>query len=130
MSLVYKSKCHCGAIELSLNMPDGLKDVRRCNCSICSKKGAIVSSVLIEDLSVIKGQNELTKYTFNTHTAEHYFCSVCGIYTHHRRRSNPYQYGVNIACIEDIDIQDYENVTYVDGKNNHPADKIDLNYEK
>ncbi|ASG67997.1 aldehyde-activating protein [Francisella halioticida] len=119
----YRSTCHCSAIELELYLPNGLENLRRCNCSICSRKGAIVGSVLLDNLKIIKGQEKLTKYTFGTHTAEHYFCSVCGIYTHHKRRSNPNQYGINIACIDGVNIDKVKDVEYLDGKNNHPADK-------
>jgi len=45
----------------------------------------------------------LTLYQWNTFTAKHYFCRVCGIYTHHQRRSDPTQYGFNVACIEGVD---------------------------
>lgn len=121
-----KSVCHCGAVELALKMPHGLEKLRRCNCSICSRKGAVVASVKIENLQVVKGENVLTLYTFNTHSAQHYFCSVCGIYTHHKRRSNPNEYGVNIACIEGVRIEDYINVPYQDGRNSHPSDSSGL----
>ncbi|MED7788535.1 GFA family protein [Francisella sp. 19X1-34] len=123
MNTKYRSTCHCNAIELQLYLPNGLENLRRCNCSICSRKGAIVASVLLDNLEIIKGQEKFTKYTFGTHTAEHYFCSVCGIYTHHKRRSNPNEYGINIACIDGVDIDKFKNVEYLDGKNNHPADK-------
>ena len=46
------------------------------------------------------GEAALRCYQFNTRTAKHYFCSVCGIYTHHQRRSNPAEYGYNLACLE------------------------------
>lgn len=94
------STCHCGAVELNLMMPDGLEKLRRCNCSICSRRGAVVASVKVENLEIIKGKEVLTTYTFNTHTAKHYFCSVCGIYTHHRRRSDPTEYGINLSCVQ------------------------------
>ena len=117
-----KSTCHCGAVELALTVPDGLKKLRRCNCSICSRKGAVVASVKIENLEVVKGREFLTEYSFNTHTAKHYFCKVCGIYTHHRRRSDPSEYGVNIACINGVSIEEYQDVGYSDGTNAHPSD--------
>lgn len=114
--------CHCGAVELNLTMPNGLEKLRRCNCSICSRKGAVVASVKIENLEVIKGSEVLTAYTFNTHTAKHYFCSVCGIYTHHRRRSDPTEFGINLSCVQGISIEDYLHIGYMDGKNAHPKD--------
>ena len=56
--------------------------------------------------------------------AKHYFCSICGIYTHHQRRSVPSEYGVNIACVEGVKIEDYKDVKYLDGRDNHPKDAI------
>jgi hypothetical protein len=111
-----KSTCHCGGVELLIKIPNGLKELRRCNCSICRKKGTVVTSVAIENLTVVKVEKILTEYTFYTHTAKHYFCSRCSIYTHHKRRSNPNQYGVNIACIEGINIEDFLHIGYVEGR--------------
>ena len=107
------SKCHCGSVELELMLPNGLENLRRCNCSICSRRNAVVASVAIDNLKVVKGSAELKEYTFNTHTAKHYFCSICGIYTHHQRRSVPSEYGFNIACVEGIKIEDYLNMNSV-----------------
>lgn len=115
--------CHCGGVELSLNMPEGLENLRRCNCSMCSRRNAVVASVVLDDLVVTKGQDILSTYSFNTHTAKHYFCSVCGIYTHHQRRSNPHEYGVNISCIAGIEIENFQHIGYLDGRSAHPADK-------
>ncbi|MBP37134.1 MAG: aldehyde-activating protein, partial [Candidatus Pelagibacter sp.] len=42
-----KSSCHCGSVQLILTMPNGLEKIRRCNCSICSRKNAVVASVKI-----------------------------------------------------------------------------------
>ena len=72
-------KCHYGSVELVLTLPNGLENLRKCNSSICSKRNLVVASVSINNLKVVKGQTELREYTFNTHTAKHYFCSICGI---------------------------------------------------
>ncbi|MDP2380013.1 MAG: GFA family protein, partial [Pseudohongiella sp.] len=85
----HKSTCHCGGVELMLTLPDGIVNPRRCDCSICRRKGAVVASVKLDQIEIIKGAELLTLYQFNTHTAKHYFCSRCGIYTHHQRRSHP-----------------------------------------
>jgi hypothetical protein len=117
----HKASCHCGAVELLLDLPNGIVDPRRCDCSICRRKGAIVASVPLDGLTVVKGAEALTLYQFNTKTAKHYFCSVCGIYTHHQRRSNPNEYGYNVGCLEGVNPFEIANVPVSDGIH-HPAD--------
>ena len=119
---VHKSTCHCGAVELEINLPDGIVDPRRCNCSICRRKGAIVGSVALSDIKIVKGEDRLGLYQFDTNEAEHYFCRTCGIYTHHKRRSNPNQYGINLGCLEGVDPNLIDGVKVYDGANNHPSD--------
>ncbi len=119
---IHKASCHCGGVEYELALPNGLDSPRRCNCSICRMRGAIVASVTLDGLKVTKGAELLTLYRFNTMTAKHYFCSRCGIYTHHRRRSNPDEYGFNVACLEGVNPYDLEDVPVLDGIN-HPSDR-------
>ena len=85
----HRASCHCGAVVLELDLPNGIVDPRRCNCSMCRRKGAVVGAVPLSGLRVVQGADVLRMYQFNTRTAKHYFCSVCGIYTHHQRRINP-----------------------------------------
>ena len=73
------------------------------------------------DLEITSGADALTLYQFNTSTAKHYFCSRCGIYTHHQRRSNPSQLGVNAACLEGVSPFDFTEVPVMDGVH-HPSD--------
>ena len=107
---------------LELDLPEGIVDARRCNCSMCRRKGAIMGAVPLEGLRVVQGQEALSVYRFNSMTAEHYFCSRCGIYTHHRRRSKPNQFGYNLACLEGIDATLLQDVPVSDGIN-HMADR-------
>jgi len=118
----HPASCHCGAVQFELMLPKGLIDPRRCDCSMCSRRGAIVASVGLEGIRIIKGQDKLRLYQFNTFTAKHYFCSVCGIYTHHQRRSNPDQYGFNVACLKGVNPFELKNIPTNDGVN-HPSDK-------
>ncbi|MCB9655375.1 MAG: GFA family protein [Deltaproteobacteria bacterium] len=103
MSQKLIGSCHCGAVTFEVHLEHGLEDVRRCNCSLCRRKGAVMASVPIQGFRIITGADFLTLYQWNTKTAEHYFCRRCGIYTHHRRRSNPSQYGFNVACLDGVD---------------------------
>ena len=118
----HRATCHCGAVVLELSLPDGIVDPRRCDCSICRRKGAIMASVPLAGIRIVQGQEVLRLYQFNTGTAKHYFCPVCGIHTHHQRRSNPREYGYNVACLEGVNPFDLGPVPTYDGVN-HPADR-------
>jgi hypothetical protein len=118
----HRATCHCGAVELLLDLPDGVVSPRRCDCSYCRRRGTIVASVPLSGLHIVKGAEHLSVYEFNTHTARHYFCAICGIHTHHQRRSNPEQYGYNIGCLEGVNPFDLGDVRTNDGVN-HPADR-------
>jgi len=115
-------KCHCGAVEAQINVSDKLEKILRCNCSICKRRGSIMSVVKNENFKIIKGKDKLSLYEFNTKVAKHYFCSICGIYTHHHPRINPALTGFNIGCIDSIDSFSLDKVSVADGQN-HPLDK-------
>ncbi|MEM1065021.1 MAG: GFA family protein [Pseudomonadota bacterium] len=117
-----KAVCHCGAVELEVSLTDGLATARRCDCSFCARRGAIAVSAPLDGLKVVRGADKLALYTWGTRTAQHYFCSVCGIYTHHQRRSNPNEYGVNVANLEGVNPRDLGDVEWADGRN-HPSDR-------
>ena len=123
-STILNGACHCGAVRFRVDLPRALDRVHRCDCSYCAMRGAVVVTALVGDLEIVEGQSNLTLYRFNTGTAKHYFCSVCGIYTHHQRRSNPRELGVNVACLEGVSPFDFERVPVGDGRR-HPSDQAD-----
>ena len=111
-----KLTCHCAKVEIDVYFRTGrLQNIRHCNCSLCKRKVAVIAAVPVEDLTIIKGNEYLSCYQWNTMTAEHYFCKNCGIYTHHKRRSNPSQYGINIACIDGVDPFAFDTVPIGNG---------------
>jgi hypothetical protein len=69
--------CHCGAVVLELSLPDGIVNPRRCDCSICRRKGAVVASVPISGIRIVKGHQQLKLYQFNTFTAKLGFPCPC-----------------------------------------------------
>ena len=117
-----KLTCHCGAVEIQVTHNDNIDKLKRCNCSMCKRKGTMVATIEKKDLKVIKGENKIKVYQYHTKVAEHYFCSDCGIYTHHKMRSRPDTFGLNVGCIDDIDQFKLENVGLNDGQN-HPMDQ-------
>ena len=117
-----KLKCHCGEIEAEINTSSNLNKIMRCNCSICKRKGAVMSMVKNEDFKILKGATKLKLYQFHSKIAKHYFCINCGIYTHHNPRINPAMTGFNVGCVDEINTFEMKDVPVNDGQN-HPLDK-------
>src|SRR5262245_30907014 len=113
--------CHCGTVRFTVKLADGLNSARRCNCSYCRMRGAVALTANLGDITFVSGEDALSLYTFNTGTAKHYFCSKCGIYTHHQLRSNPKEFGVNAACLKGVSPFDFAEVPVLNGVT-HPAD--------
>jgi hypothetical protein len=118
---VHAGQCHCGAVRFEARLSDGFKSMRRCTCSYCSMRGATIVMADMGGINILEGADLLTSYRFHTGTAQHFFCSRCGIYTHHQRRSDQSSYGVNVACLDGVSPFDFPEVPVVDGVN-HPND--------
>ena len=114
-------QCHCGAVRFEVTLTEGFDSVRRCNCSYCRMRGAVVVAAKSSDLKVLRGHEALSSYRFNTGAAQHFFCSCCGIHTHLQRRSDPNLLGVNVACLDGVSPFDFDEVPVMDGIN-HPND--------
>ena len=54
LKLPLKGSCHCGVIKFQVNI--SLKDLRRCNCSICSRKGFVMGSAPVDLFTIISGK--------------------------------------------------------------------------
>jgi len=91
--------CHCGRVRFSVRAPAEL-EVSECNCSICSRAGYLHLVVPADRFALRSGQDSLTTYQFNTGTARHLFCSVCGIKSFYVPRSHPDGYSVNARCLD------------------------------
>jgi hypothetical protein len=75
-------------------------EVEECNCSICEKTGTLHLLVTRERFRLLSGEDVLTEYRFNTGTARHLFCSVCGIKSFYVPRSHPQGISVNARCLD------------------------------
>jgi hypothetical protein len=104
---LYHGSCHCGAVQFEVRA--ALTPAARCNCSLCRRKGALMSPLFpAADLKIVKGTDALTLYQFNTHVAKHYFCKHCGIYPFHQTRKDPLLWRVNIGCLDGVDPYSFE----------------------
>jgi len=122
--ITLNGSCHCGAVKFTATLTEGLASARRCTCSICRMRGAVAVTSTPQGFQITQGEDSLATYRFNTNVAEHHFCSVCGTYTHHKRRSNPNELGVNVACLEDVSPFDFPEVLVYDGTR-HSKDNPD-----
>ncbi len=95
----YKGSCHCGAIVFEFEAPENL-EVEDCNCSICKKAGHLHLILPMSRFTLIKGEDQLQTYTFNSGVAKHTFCKVCGIKPFYTPRSNPDGIDVNVRCLD------------------------------
>jgi hypothetical protein len=88
---------------------------KRCNCSICIRKGAVVSSQYIpaEDFTPHENADDLGDYRWNDRVVNHLFCKTCGIYPYHG--DEEYGYRVNLGCVEDVDPLALD-ISIIDGK--------------
>ncbi|MEQ8954635.1 MAG: GFA family protein [Gammaproteobacteria bacterium] len=108
--------CHCGGVQIEIDLDSGPEGLKRCDCSLCRRKGAVMAYVKKTKLRVTRGQELLSCYKWNTQVAEHFFCKRCGIYTHHGRRVAPDEYGYNVGCFDDLDLDDLGEIPMTDGK--------------
>lgn len=95
----HNGSCHCGRVKFEVLAPETLS-VSECNCSMCSKAGYLHLIVPADRFKLLSGNEILTTYSFNTHTAKHLFCSICGIKSFYVPRSHPDGFSVNARCLD------------------------------
>ncbi len=96
--MLFSGACHCGAVRFEVEAPAN-SVCQECNCSICAMTGYLHLIVPQSALKLIQGRDALATYTFNTGTAQHFFCKTCGIKSFYVPRSNPDGYDVNVRCL-------------------------------
>jgi len=117
-----RATCHCGTVVIQATLPQGLASASRCTCSFCARRGAAAVTAITTSVKILQGADNLSLYTWGTHTAKHYFCKTCGVYTHHQRRSNPKECGINLGNIDGAHPKYQGDIPWTDGIN-HPSDR-------
>lgn len=95
----HKGGCHCGRVEFEVDAPADIL-ATLCNCSVCSMTGFVHLIVSREDFRLIRGEDAISTYTFNTGVAQHYFCRYCGVKSYYVPRSHPEGISVNVNCLQ------------------------------
>lgn len=95
-----------------------LTTITQCNCSICSKKGALHQRISKDHFKLLSGKDDLSLYQFDSKEAQHLFCKHCGIHSFSHPRFNPQMVSINVRCLDDFDAQTAEyTLRLFDGKN-------------
>ena len=107
--------CHCGNVRYEVTTD--LAHVACCNCSICSKRGLLLSFVEPKQFTLLQGENALTDYQFNRKVIHHLFCSACGVelFVRGTAPSGKEVVAINARCLDGVDI-DALTLTPFDGK--------------
>jgi hypothetical protein len=71
----YSGSCHCGAVTFRVDTD--IVELTTCDCSLCTRKNALMTKVHESALTIVSGQDVLSLYQWNTRRAQHYFCSRC-----------------------------------------------------
>ncbi len=98
--VTHSGGCHCGRVRFQVEAPPDL-EVVECNCSMCARLGGY-GHLLVprERFRLLRGEDQLTTYTFNTGVAKHLFCKVCGIKSFYVPRSHPDGVSVSVRCLD------------------------------
>jgi hypothetical protein len=108
---LHKGSCHCG--KVAFEVETDLSQVIECNCSICRKKGYMLTFAPREALKV-SGEDNLSTYTFNTHTIRHRFCANCGTATfgEGRKPDGEEMIAINVRCLEAVELSDLKPIPF------------------
>jgi hypothetical protein len=111
----YSGGCHCGKVRYRVTTD--LAQVMSCNCSICSKKGHLLSFVPKPRFTLESGEGDLTDYQFNHKRIHHLFCNSCGIESFARGVGPDGQemVAINVRCLDEVDLGSLD-VSQFDGK--------------
>lgn len=111
----YDGGCHCGKVRFKAKTD--LAKVIECNCSICSKKGHLLTFVMPDAFELVAGEAASSEYQFNKHVIHHTFCPTCGVgsYAWGTGPGGQKMFSINVRCLEGVDPSKL-SITSVDGR--------------
>jgi hypothetical protein len=114
-SKTYRGSCHCG--DVKFDVTTDLSQVISCNCSICSRTGALLTFVGDDQFKLLEGEKAQSDYQFNTKKIHHLFCNTCGIraFAHGTGPGGEGMHAINVRCLDGVDLKAL-TITEVDGK--------------
>ncbi len=113
--MIHQGSCHCG--QVTFEAEGRLEKVMACNCSICTKRGALHWFVPRESFRLLSPEDGMGTYTFNRRGIQHRFCPTCGCapFSEGIAPSGSYMVAINARCLDDVDLSTLE-VGHFDGR--------------
>lgn len=111
----FQGGCHCGNVRYEVKTELG--QVIACNCSICAKKGHLLTFVAPEQFKLLSGEDKITDYQFNKKKIHHLFCSTCGVGSFARGTGpgGKSMIAINARCLDGVDTETL-SMKHFDGK--------------
>jgi len=123
-----RGSCHCGAVRFEVQA-DPARGASRCNCSICTKFGALGAIVKPAAFELLSGEAALGSYEWGHKVSKRFFCKSCGTYCFgrgHLAAVGGDFISFNYNTIDDLEISELK-VVYWDGRHDNwhagPSDK-------
>ncbi|HEX2115311.1 MAG TPA: GFA family protein [Alphaproteobacteria bacterium] len=100
----YTGGCHCGAVRYEVRTD--LSQVIACNCSICTKRGSMLTFVPEDQFKLLMGEGILKDYQFNHKVIHHLFCPTCGIesFAKGTMPDGKKMAAINVRCLDGVDL--------------------------
>jgi hypothetical protein len=99
----HSGSCQCGAVAFEVDVD--IASPITCNCSRCRRLGSVLAFAPRAAFTLLRGEADLSEYTFNRQVIRHQFCRICGI--------EPFAYGalpdgtpmaaINLNCLDGVD---------------------------
>ena len=105
--MLIQGKCHCGNLSFSLLWEPSPTEIpaRACGCSFCTRHGGVWTANAHASLKVVvEDPSSVSRYSFETRTAEFHVCTRCGVVPVCTSRIDDRLYAVvNVNTFEGID---------------------------
>ena len=101
----YQGACHCGAVAYSVELD--LAGAPKCNCSICTKLGAVWAFAPKSKFTLKSGAAQQGDYQVGKKSLHHRFCTSCGIesYAEGMAPDGTATVGINLRCLEGVEVE-------------------------
>ena len=111
----HRATCHCGKVAIEFD--SDIQGALSCNCSICSRSGALLTFLPRDAVKVTAAPDAMTTYTFNKHNIQHKFCKHCGIqsFAFGKDPKGNEMAAINVRCLENFEFENLP-VKHFNGK--------------